>query len=78
MTGCEALLTFFGAVIGECGDEPAHPVTKGCLHEHIRDGMLCDFHLGNVGTGMCKPCFDADGHECPIAVVPRESAEVTP
>jgi len=73
VTGCEALLTFFGRMCGK----PAHPVTKACLHEHISDRMLCDFHIADVSNGSCQACFDADGHKCPIVIVPRETAEVT-
>ena len=47
-----------------------------CVHEHVRDGRLCQGHVDRAAAGLCQTCSDLGGglgHECPISIT-----EVTP
>ena len=70
-TPCEALIWPLGI---HCCETPTRSYRRACVHEHIREAWLCDGH-GYSDDGLCRPCFEADGHECPIVLVPI--AEVT-
>jgi hypothetical protein len=74
---CEAWIPALNRRCGEMWPEdPARCVRAACAHEHVREALLCDLHIGSVANGFCLTCFGIDGHECPLAIVPI--AEVTP
>lgn len=76
MSPCEVLVPFFGVTCGELLPHvPARPVRRICLHEHVRDGMSCDMHIEQVANGGCRTCYDLDGHDCPISVMPIEAVQ---
>jgi hypothetical protein len=61
--GCQALIWPYTR---SCG-EPGFPALRGCVHEHVRDGIICGEH---AKTATCRDCYLADGHHCPISVMP--------
>ncbi len=78
--GCEVEIEFLGHLLGKCADltpRPARPIRRICVHEHMRDGWVCDVHLEAAkqpGGGSCLTCYQIDGHDCRIALVPIEAA----
>jgi hypothetical protein len=66
---------YFPDLNARCG-EPGQPVRRACAHEHVTDTLACDTHIRLAALGYCATCFETDGHDCPIIVVPL--AEVTP
>ena len=72
--GCEAVWEFLG-IEAKCGTPAIGPFRRACVHEHIRDGWLCDEHAQTPERGLCRTCHELPGdlsHECPISI-----AEVT-
>jgi hypothetical protein len=47
-------------------------VRRACLHEHVADLFVCAVHeeRGARGEGFCIPCYEIDGHRCPIRLQP--------
>ena len=71
---CEAIWEFLG-IEAPCGMPAAGRFRRICVHEHVRDGWLCQDHADHP-RGLCATCRDLPGglsHECPI-----EIAAVTP
>lgn len=59
----------------ECGTPAIGFFRRACVHEHVRDGWLCEHHA-DVMQPVCLACFNLGGgvsHECPITLI-----EVTP
>lgn len=54
---------------GTCGQHAAITATAACVHEHMHaDVPVCQYHVEEVAEGdaYCYPCFEADGHDCPL------------
>jgi hypothetical protein len=71
-SGCEADVTFFGAPVGPCGQPSAGVYRRICVHEHVKDGRLCQEHADRPEVGLCRTCYDLAGglsHECPIGIM---------
>lgn len=65
----EACGVIFGWGI-ECRKPAAGRFRRICVHEHVREGPLCEVHA--TSDLVCQACWDLDGslsHECPIDVV---------
>jgi hypothetical protein len=73
---------------GECGAIGWLPVPCGqpaagfyrhiCVHEHVRDGWLCQGHVDSQASGSCRACAGLAGdlaHECPIRLMPIEAVQ---
>jgi hypothetical protein len=72
-TKCAAYMPDLNA---RCGD-PGLPVRRACACEHVLDTVACAIHIAMAqDSGYCLTCYEIDGHECPITVIPL--AEVTP
>lgn len=68
---CEAVIEFYGVPLGPCGQPSAGLYRRICVHEHVKDGRLCQEHAGRQEAGLCRTCFDLGGglsHECSINV----------
>jgi hypothetical protein len=66
---CEATVDFFGIGL-QCVQPAAGRYRRICVHEHVRDGLLCRDHASGL-AGICLTCAELDGglsHECPIAI----------
>lgn len=37
----------------------------GCVHEHIREGWVCDYHRERQQGTVCRVCYNL-GHVCPL------------
>lgn len=71
---CEVVIRFIG-VDWPCGEPAVGLFRRVCVHEHIRDGWLCQDHVDGTERGFCRTCNDlSDGmaHECPIVLTPLE------
>jgi hypothetical protein len=68
MTGtCDAQWETFG-ILTVCG-QPAEGIwRRACVHEHVRDGLLCAEHASLTDTAFCKTCHELDGHGCPLGL----------
>ena len=77
MTGrtCEAVAVFLGREWA-CGGLPAAPYRRICVHEHVRDGLLCPSHAADFAAGLCVECHEhpTDPHECGIHLAPISGA----
>jgi len=72
---CEAIWEFLG-IEALCRQPAAGRFRRICVHEHVRDGWLCQDHAETSQNGLCRTCYDLPGdlsHECPI-----KTAAVTP
>ena len=75
--GCQAVSLFLGINMGVCGATPAIPYRRACVHEHIRDGLLCAEHAQDIASSACATCWDLpDGqsHDCRIVIKPLSEA----
>ena len=52
-----------------CGAPAEGQYRRACVHEHVRDGWLCELHATFTEAALCQTCHDFDGHECPINLV---------
>lgn len=52
-----------------CGAPAAGLYRRACVHEHVRDGWLCERHADLSDLAICKACRDHDGHCCPLGLV---------
>lgn len=71
---CEAIWKFLG-IEAHCGQATIGRFQRICVHEHVREGWLCQDHAETSRRGLCGTCYDLpDGlsHECLINI-----AEVT-
>ena len=67
---CEAVNDFLG-MQWECGQVPAVPYRRICVHEHVREGWLCAGHVELNQAACCRTCAELPGelaHDCPIAL----------
>ena len=70
---CEATSWYAGE---PCGAPAFGFFRRACVHEHVRDGWLCQHHA-EVEQPVCLDCSDLGGglsHECPVILVPLEVA----
>jgi hypothetical protein len=68
---CEAVGEFCGVLLGPCGQPSIGLYRHACVHEHVRDGHLCQGHVDRQKAGLCRTCLGLVGglsHECPINV----------
>ncbi len=70
---CGAQVDFLGAgTLLDCPEPGAYQVRLVCVHEHIRTGVMCDWHAEDIqrsdSVGFCLACYQADGHECGLRV----------
>ena len=73
---CEAIWSFLGIEVAECGDPAVGQFRRMCVHEHLLDGWLCREHADWPEGGLCRTCATLGGdlsHECPIVITPLES-----
>ena len=71
MTACTAIPTWLEVKPGnECGNSPAVMTRRACVHEHVREGYLCDLHINAVADGFCRDCYylPEGAHECRIVL----------
>ena len=76
MSECDAQIAWLGRM--QCGQPAVGHYRCGCVHEHVRDGWLCQDHVDHADAGLCRACNELPGglsHECPITLQPLE---VTP
>lgn len=63
---CTAVHPFFGP----CA-QTGTPRVAMCVHEHLRDGALCDLHADVFDDegALCKVCANlpTDAHECELS-----------
>ena len=55
-----------------CTSPVTATVTAGCLHEHVGDRDLCDYHATDARAGimLCGDCLDSSiPHECRLRVM---------
>lgn len=77
---CEAINEFLG-IEWPCGQQPAALYRRICVHEHVRDGLLCAEHVELNARGLCRTCYELPGdlaHECPITIMPLAGEEAIP
>lgn len=57
----------------ECRDQATSLVTAGCVHEHIGERPLCNYHAGEVKGGgqLCGECLEdvPEPHTCPLTAM---------
>jgi hypothetical protein len=46
-------------------------VLAGCIHEHVGERPLCDWHVEDLQMGnmVCGNCKKADGHTCKLHLI---------
>ena len=66
---CAVSVPFLGRI---CGLPADGIYRRACVHEHMRDGYVCADHVEMVEYGLCLPCFELDGHYCPITLTAVE------
>lgn len=49
-----------------CPLEPERYVRAACVHEHVREGWLCWWHLERMTAALCRVCHEL-GHDCPLS-----------
>lgn len=61
---CEALL----GDVRPCG-EPGLLARGGCVHEHVKERHLCEWHRKGSGAAVmaCGECYD-HGHVCLVTI----------
>ena len=67
---CEAVIEWLGMTF-PCVMPSSGLYRRICVHEHVRNGRLCQQHVDLTPVGRCQTCFDlADGlaHDCPIVL----------
>ena len=72
---CEAVWEFLG-IEAPCGQAAVGRFRRACVHEHVREGWMCEGHADTPENGLCLTCWQLPGdlsHECPITI-----AQVTP
>jgi hypothetical protein len=54
-----------------CGAESVIKLLSGCVHEHLYQADICQWHIEQVANGasLCGACADHDGHDCPVTVL---------
>ncbi|MDH2424787.1 hypothetical protein [Sphaerisporangium sp. TRM90804] len=54
-----------------CPREPAIRVLCGCVHEHLAEVSVCQYHVERLAKGglACRWCGDADGHDCEMHLI---------
>jgi hypothetical protein len=50
---------------GGCPEPALGYVRVACVHEHVREGFLCDSHIGRMESAFCRICHEL-GHDCPL------------
>jgi predicted nuclease with RNAse H fold len=68
---CQAVNEFCGILLGPCGQTSAGLYRRICVHEHVKDGYLCQEHADRREAGLCRTCYELGGglsHECAISV----------
>lgn len=76
---CEAIWSFFG-LEAECGEPAVGRFRRMCVHEHARDGWLCQEHADRQENGYCHTCNNLIGdlsHDCPIVIAPLKAEPVS-
>ena len=76
---CDAINSWLGSE-WPCDQPPVGRYRRACVHEHIRDGLLCQGHVDVAEAGLCAACHQLDGnlsHECEITLTPLEPKPVT-
>ena len=71
---CDAINSWRGSE-WPCNVPAAGRYRQACVHEHIRDGCLCQEHASAPAGWRCKACLQLDGdlsHECAVALTPLE------
>lgn len=69
---CDAQV-HLGAALIPCWQPSTGRYRRGCIHEHIRDGGLCQDHVDAAAHGLCRTCYELPrgaSHECPILLQP--------
>jgi hypothetical protein len=67
---CEAVIPFIG-IDWPCGEPAIGLFRRACVHEHIRDGWVCQGHVDATEHGFCLTCAslgDDMAHDCPISL----------
>lgn len=62
----------------QCGADAVIKVLSGCVHEHLYQADVCQYHVERVANGesLCGVCADVDGHDCPITVLAEVDADL--
>jgi len=65
-----------------CGGRGLIRVRGACVHEHVREGLLCLEHwlatLAWPGEQWCAACRDIDGHRCLLVIEPAPEPGESP
>ncbi len=67
---CDAVSEWLG-LTWPCDQPSIGLYRRICVHEHVRDGRLCQGHADAAAAGLCQTCHDLSGglgHECPISI----------
>ena len=67
---CDAINSWLGSK-WPCSEPAVGSYRRACVHEHIRDGRLCQGHVDAAGAGLCLACYQLDGnlsHECAVTL----------
>lgn len=61
-----------------CGAWAVIKLLSGCVHEHLYQADICQWHVEPVAKGesMCGVCADLDGHDCPVTVLAEVDDEL--
>lgn len=55
--------------LGQCINDATTYTKAMCVHEHLREGVLCDEHLQTSRHAFCIECKDGpEPHDCPLTV----------
>lgn len=62
----------------QCEAEAVIKLLGGCVHEHLHEADVCQWHVEQVvhGESWCGVCADFDGHQCPIIAMAEVDAEL--
>jgi hypothetical protein len=59
--------------LGQCPEAATTNAKAMCVHEHLREGALCNEHLETKDIAFCIECKEgSDSHDCPLSVVELE------
>ena len=70
MSKCDAINSWCGSE-WPCSEPAVGRYRRACVHEHLRDGRLCQGHVDAAAVGLCLPCHELNGtlsHECAITL----------
>ena len=67
---CEVV---WALLVNQCAGTAVGRFRRACVHEHVKDGWMCQEHVDLVEYGLCATCHELPvelSHECPITIEP--------